>query len=1222
MKILKVTLQNLNSLRIMQEIDFLNAPLGDVGLFAITGDTGAGKTTILDAITLGLYGRIHRNKDVKEVLSYGAVESLAEVEFQTNGDVYRAHWSLRRARQKVDGNIQPPFRQLAKATKKKGEEVFEIIAEGQREVDKLVEDITGLDFDRFSRSVLLSQGDFAAFLKANEKDRSDLLERITGTDIYSRLSRAAFERHKEELSKLDDLKRDLESLRLLDEEAINEIETDLDEKKAKNEEMTQVLEDLRKQKQQVETLTNLQEKKVLLTEKITANELVTAVAQPDFERLQRSQKAQPFAADLARLDHHLQSREEVENALKDLQTEVEEKASEQKQQSEQITGLKAALAQLEKEDVEKRKLWQKVEKLDVLIEEKQEPLQQKEADWQAQQQQLQQQEKQLTALVGQQETLEKEIKVDEKWMSEHEQYARLITELGRIEDQRENLRDLYRTQLQTKKEVADITEELDAKQHELANLQKEDQQIQQQLTELETQFAQAVPESYPKNRDELISFLFKDIEQLQEQQQNLMQLSQYNTEYQRALLDLESQEDRREHLERAELDVNKQLMSSMEVMDLMTKQLAYKQEIYEQQLLISNYEKDRAELREGDPCPLCFSKQHPFRQKKIVPYVNEAKEEFEATKERFEMVYKNHRQLLNRQSTLAEELEQLVGNELREASGQVQRQLDRILEYEDKIAEFAPGFTSDDFASVRGNTLERKLIDSERLLRERRKALDQLNAISGTLQTREKSQKTIQEKLRTAEAEVKVLQSQEASLRKQLKEQEDNFTSATESINQLLAPYGHHFDLETAAATFEELKAKKVAYQQAETRLNKRREDFRLQAQSIEDKKGRIAELKQLLETQQSALEKEKQALAALQEQRQSLFGEADPQEAKAQWEVKLTSQRKELDDGREQLSKIEAAWESARRLLAEKEKECTSLGKTIDQSSEKLRKAIAKAGFETIEILRENVLEEEEAKAIEAQKQHLERDATALQQSMKDTEAELAKLLDKKVHEIDAEALQKQLAEQEQAYQRIQQAIGALTEQLKQNEARKNEASRLVEQLEKQKQEYQRWANLNDLIGQADGKKFRTFAQGLTLQKLTFLANQHLQKLNDRYFIRKRSDEDLELEIVDTFQADNQRSMNTLSGGESFLVSLALALGLSELAGRHSQIQSLFIDEGFGTLDDSSLDLAISTLENLQASGKTIGVISHVKALKERISTQIMVQKTGNGFSEIQILQ
>ena len=158
-------------------------------------------------------------------------------------------------------------------------------------------------------------------------------------------------------------------------------------------------------------------------------------------------------------------------------------------------------------------------------------------------------------------------------------------------------------------------------------------------------------------------------------------------------------------------------------------------------------------------------------------------------------------------------------------------------------------------------------------------------------------------------------------------------------------------------------------------------------------------------------------------------------------------------------------------------------------------------------------------------------------------------------------------------------------------------------------------------MIGSADGKKFSRFAQGLTLARLTDLANRHLQKLTDRYEILKSKAKDLELLIIDKYQADAIRPMTTLSGGESFLVSLALALGLSDLASRKVQINSLFIDEGFGTLDADTLDVAISALENLQSKGKTIGVISHVEALKERIGVQIQVSKQQGGHSKIKIL-
>jgi exonuclease SbcC len=146
-------------------------------------------------------------------------------------------------------------------------------------------------------------------------------------------------------------------------------------------------------------------------------------------------------------------------------------------------------------------------------------------------------------------------------------------------------------------------------------------------------------------------------------------------------------------------------------------------------------------------------------------------------------------------------------------------------------------------------------------------------------------------------------------------------------------------------------------------------------------------------------------------------------------------------------------------------------------------------------------------------------------------------------------------------------------------------------------------------------------YAHGLTLAHLVRLANQHLQKLNPRYLIRKNPGTNLELDIIDTYQADNVRSMKTLSGGESFLVSLALALGLSDLTSKDAEIGSLFIDEGFGTLDSNALDMALSTLENLRARGKLIAIISHVQALQERIATQVQVTKKSSGTSQIRIV-
>ncbi|MGI8634895.1 MAG: SbcC/MukB-like Walker B domain-containing protein, partial [Segetibacter sp.] len=209
---------------------------------------------------------------------------------------------------------------------------------------------------------------------------------------------------------------------------------------------------------------------------------------------------------------------------------------------------------------------------------------------------------------------------------------------------------------------------------------------------------------------------------------------------------------------------------------------------------------------------------------------------------------------------------------------------------------------------------------------------------------------------------------------------------------------------------------------------------------------------------------------------------------------------------------------------------------------------------------------------------------------------------------------------EKEQLISAINQQTGALQHKLEEDAITAAKHKEVAAQAEEQQKECSRWDKISQLIGSADGKKFSKFAQGLTLARLTQLANRHLYKLSDRYQILKSAEKDLELQIVDAYQADVVRPMTTLSGGESFLVSLSLALGLSDLAGSKTQINSLFIDEGFGTLDAETLDVAISALENLQASGKMIGVISHVEALKERIGTQIEVSKQPGGYSKIKV--
>ena len=198
---------------------------------------------------------------------------------------------------------------------------------------------------------------------------------------------------------------------------------------------------------------------------------------------------------------------------------------------------------------------------------------------------------------------------------------------------------------------------------------------------------------------------------------------------------------------------------------------------------------------------------------------------------------------------------------------------------------------------------------------------------------------------------------------------------------------------------------------------------------------------------------------------------------------------------------------------------------------------------------------------------------------------------------------------------------LGEIQNTLHQNDQQKKKVKQLKNELEQLEGKNKIWILLSELIGDSKGKKFSNYAQDLTLVHLLTRANARLESLTDRYLISFRPEED-DLLVIDRYQGDTERTVKTLSGGETFLLSLALALSLSDFASKRVRLESLFIDEGFGTLDQETLDTAMSTLEKLQhASGKRIGIISHVESLKERITTQIRVQKSAQGYSVLEIV-
>ena len=218
----------------------------------------------------------------------------------------------------------------------------------------------------------------------------------------------------------------------------------------------------------------------------------------------------------------------------------------------------------------------------------------------------------------------------------------------------------------------------------------------------------------------------------------------------------------------------------------------------------------------------------------------------------------------------------------------------------------------------------------------------------------------------------------------------------------------------------------------------------------------------------------------------------------------------------------------------------------------------------------------------------------------------------------LSLEQLLDALGQLQQQFSEQQKQLGAVEQQLAANEALKQNQQQLLDAINQQRNHTEEWKVLHQLIGSSDGKKFRNFAQGLTFNIMVAHANEQLKKMSDRYLLIADSEQPLMLNVMDNYQGGQIRTSKNLSGGESFIISLSLALGLSNMASHRMQVDSLFLDEGFGTLDEEALDVALDTLTNLQQSGKLIGVISHIQALKDRISSQIQVVPQIGGISKI----
>lgn len=1214
MRILRIHINNLNSLRLQTSIDFEQAPLSQADIFAITGDTGAGKTTILDAITLALYGRVARDKDAhKEVMSYGAVECQAELEFSVDADRYLASWRMHRARHKQDGNLLAPQRELAKWNDK--EKAFRPIAEKVREVEEAVKNITKLDFERFTRSVMLAQGDFAAFLKASDKERSDLLERITGTGIYSELSGAAFERYRQEEQSLKQLQEQQAQLLQFGEEQVSKEQ--LQTVRTETQQESSKLEKLQKEVQSMELWLAANRR----VESLLAAQQALLAQQEAFkgqaEALARSKQLAPLRPAFQSWQEQQRQLVELKDQITNLSATLSQTKLAYEHSTEQaVTAKKAFQQQREAAKSQEAKI-QKAATLDEQIRQISKQHESEATQQQKQSQTLAEQQQELEELTKQQATTAQELQALDAWLDEHQQYQELPAIYPVIDQERTQLRDRYLNLQRLQEKLADRQAGVRKWQQETQILERNYVAQEQALDKLHTSFAALLPDPFSSTEEAGVERLGAAIQELQDKRAILQQLVRLDAAYQESLLEQESYSARLESLLSRQQHFNKELLNLVELREEHQKELEYCRAIYQQQQLIANYEKDRQSLQAGEPCPLCQSTDHPFHEHPVTPFVDKAQEELNKAEARIQEVLQLEKALLQEEGRVNQEIELLYGDAEKSNMRHVQA---RILDYESQIAGLLQGQQEKDWEAARGERLNQRLHQLDKQLQDWRKLQEQLTQLNQQIN---KSTAKLQETERNYlenKRQLSVVQAEAQAISSNIEDEQRLFEEAQGNMNAKLAPFGEAFDLATAKATFARLEKLSTMIKEKRERKLLLQQNQTVQQKEAQSLAKNLDHLHQQLKDQASKTRQLLEELDTAKASRQSQLGEQSVEEARSQLSSELEQAEQLLQDRQQQQQ------EQREQLLAQEErfdqlqKRVGELEKSLKKSLDKIEEGIKATAFADLETAQAALLSETKQAELEAEQQRIIQGLEQQKENLAQAQKEAKTLQPRDTSTEAQQILNEQLKAQQASYEQKLLHLGQLEEKLQQQQEREKKHKSLIEQIDQQRLTFNRWAHLNEIIGQRDGKKFRSFAQGLTLQRLIVMANQHLDHLNGRYYITKKAETDLELEIVDTFQAENRRSMFTLSGGETFLISLALALGLSDLAGRHAQIQSLFIDEGFGTLDEHSLDLAISTLENLRAGGKTIGIISHVKALKERIGTQIQLHKQSDGFSRLSI--
>ena len=1257
MRVLRIAGKNLASLAEEFVVDFTSQPLSGAGLFAISGPTGAGKSTLLDALCLALYDdtpRLHKaegktpdvgdpvsSQDPRTLLRRGAAEGWAEVDFVGNdGASYRARWRVWRARSKAAGALQPSAMSLQQlpGLQPLGHTKTEVMAE-------IVQRI-GLSFEQFTRAVLLAQNEFSAFLKAKDDERGTLLETLTGSAIYSDISRRAFERWRAEELKLKALSAGLATQQPLAPEQRAEIigrsETAEATLQACTQRVAALEADLRWHRQAEHLASAVLHAREHCQQRQHESG-AAAARRATLAQLDAIQPARALDDDVVRIAAE-RATQQAASALAEQEAERTRLALEVLHSDAQQAA--AVLAAAENAQQAAAPLLDQAKALDSRLAPLQAAFTQAASAREAAAQADAAARSAVQAREAQQQSLASEQQAGAQWLAAHEHWASLARDWPRW--------DVLFAQARLQADRAEQQSQALAAVQLAAARQRQDEAharsglegAAERLRQAESQREQAAkalagcnPEQLAQQRQHLdqhralladAGAAWQELEQLSRRQQELATRS---SALQAARDSAQAEVAAARQANVALFAASAQAERSLKLAEAATGE---------------SVEKLRATLQDETPCPVCGSHVHPYRHEDGPLHAMLAQLQSEVRDCRDKLQH-NMKHETEQQTRLQASVEQMaaIGAELHSidtasaaarprweaacsalagqaslvAPAPAQAPLAIVPSAGAEVPDWLDAHNAGLQAALR--SLEAQEHSHRQASRTREVAQSACEQASAECSRHQQALAAAKTALAQSEAQQKALDGQRI----------DTALQIATLLDQLDAPLdraGWQDEWKESPARFHEQRSRESKQWQSQRLLADERAAA-ISALAAELQALRAAQERSGADvrTTRAAADAAQAALAATTAERQALWQGRPVRDVESELRAAIDSARANLQARQESAQQAAQQRTRADEALAQATQRLAALDAAAQGAAARLQAWLAEnqaLGIASLEALRALLAHSQqtirdERTALQAIEQALA-SAKAVQAEREAQQA--AHLANAPAGEQGSAAeLEQALATLQEEHKQAHDLAAALKLQLAQDDARRKAAESMLADIAAQQEIEQRWATMYDLIGSQDGKKFRNYAQQFTLDVLLGYANAHLAQLAPRYQLERidnPAQPSLGLLVRDLHMGDEKRSVHSLSGGESFLVSLAMALGLASLSSNRVRVESLFIDEGFGSLDAETLRVAMDALDGLQSMGRKVGVISHVQEMTERIATRIVVQPAANGRSAVSV--